>query len=145
MSGGPYNLRSRPQGSDSAPPALSPEQFPPLTPTTMSAPSSSNDDIMDLLRSVAASQAATAAEVTSHSAQLAAMASTDARVERLEALVASLTTTRTGGGVVSSRDYAHAVCAAYTCSAFATADYSGDDCWSLSTGANAYSLFCCSL
>ena len=97
MSGGPYNLRSRPRDSDSAPPALSPEQFPPLTPTAMSAPSSSNDDIMDLLRSVAASQAATAAEVTSHSAQLAAMASTDARVERLEALVDSLTTTRTGG------------------------------------------------
>ena len=99
MSEGRYNLRSRPQSSDSAPPALSsPEQFPPLTPTTMSAPSSSNDDIMDLLRSVAASQAATAAEVTSHSTQLAALASTDARVERLEALVNTLTANRTNGG-----------------------------------------------
>ena len=130
MSEGRYNLRSRPQSSDSAPPALSPEQFPPLTLTTMSTPSSSNDAIMNLLRSVAASQAATAAEVTSQAEQLAALASTDARVERLEALVESLTTTRTRGGDYhsrDSRDYAHAYCAACFCSAILVADHSGSD------------------
>ena len=107
MSGGPYNLRSRPTDPTSALPVdLSPEHFPPLsTSSPMATPSSTRDDvILEQLRALTTSMAAQSAALQQQSATLQqhsekfdALASTDARVARLEELVTSLTTTRSGG------------------------------------------------
>ena len=94
MSAGPYNLRSRSQVPIALPADLnSPEHYPPLTtpPSPMATPSSNRDDaILEQLRLLSTTMAA-------HTARIEELALTNARVGRLEELVTSLTSTRTGG------------------------------------------------